>query len=103
MVDHAYRVLDADRELWSYVMTYQTGPRMKLPDGTPTPFSVMLRLLTDEIRDGHVRDVDPGLATEMVLGMIMKPADGVVYEELPGPLSPHAKSVAEAIERVLAP
>jgi AcrR family transcriptional regulator len=102
-VDHFYRLFDEDPTRWVYVMTYQTGRQSKLPPGTPTPFTLMLKMLKEGTASGELRDLDADLHTQVVLGMITQPAMGIVYDELDGPLAPRAAEVMQAIRKVLAP
>lgn len=100
-VTHFYRSFDADQTRWVYVMTYQTGPQSRLPNGTPTPYTLMRKMLTDAMAAGEIRDIDPALHTQILLGMIVQPAMGIVYDELEGPLAPLAPSVMTAVRKVL--
>lgn len=103
MAGHFYRLFDADPKLWIYIMTYQTGPQSKVPEGTPTPYSMMLILLTEAIAKGELANLEPHLGTQILLGMILQPATGVVYGEIGMPLSPRLPEVMRAIRRVVSP
>lgn len=102
-IEHYYRLFDANPTLWVYVMTYQTGRQSKLPAGTETPFTLMLKMLKEGIAKSQIAEIDADLFTQIVLGMITQPAMGIVYDELDGPLAPRAEEVMQAIRKTLHP
>ena len=102
-VEHFYRLFDAEPTRWVYVMTYQTGRQSKLPPGTPTPYTLMLKMLREGVASGEFGQIDPDLFTQIVLGMIVQPAMGIVYDELDGPMVSHLGAVMQAIRKATAP
>lgn len=102
-VEHFYRLFDEDPTRWVYVMTYQTGRQSKLPVGTPTPYTLMQKMMKEGTASGELAELDPDLHTQIVLGMITQPAMGIVYDELDGPLAPRADEVMKAIRKALIP
>jgi AcrR family transcriptional regulator len=102
-VGHFYRLFDEDPTRWVYVMTYQTGRQSKLPPNTPTPYTLMLKMMKEGTASGELAEADPDLHTQIVLGMITQPAMGIVYDELDGPLAPRAGEVMKAIRKALLP
>ncbi len=103
IVDYFYSLFDLDQTRWVYLMTWQTGPQSKLPDDTPTPSRLMLKMLKESLKKGEVKGLEPKLTAEILLGIILQPADGVVYGEIAGPLRPRTAEVMQAIRRVLTP
>lgn len=102
-VGHFYRLFDENPTRWVYVMTYQTGRQSKLPVGTPTPYTLMQKMMKEGTASGELAELDPDLHTQIVLGMITQPAMGIVYDELDGPLAPRADEVMKAIRKALIP
>lgn len=102
-VEHFYRLFDESPTRWVYVMTYQTGRQSKLPVGTPTPYTLMQKMMKEGTASGELAELDPDLHTQIVLGMITQPAMGIVYDELDGPLAPRAGEVMKAIRKALIP
>lgn len=103
IVDYFYGLFDADQTRWVYLMTYQTGPQSKLPDDTPTPHRLMLKMLKESLKKGEVKGLEPKLTAQILLGIILQPADGIVYGQLAGPLRPRMVEVMRAIRKVLTP
>lgn len=102
VVDYFYGLFDADQTRWVYLMTYQTGPQSKLPDDTPTPHRLLLKMLSESEKKGELKGLEPMLTAQMLLGIILQPADGIVYGQLKGPLRPRAGEVMQAIGKLLA-
>jgi AcrR family transcriptional regulator len=101
MTAQFYAAYDAHPTLWIYVMTYQSGPRSKVPQGTATPFVLMHRMLTKGIQSGELCDIDPDLHTQILLGIIQQPAAGFVYGEMAGDLVSRTGPVTDALRKVL--
>lgn len=101
MTEQFYAAYDENPTLWIYLMTYQSGPRSKVPDGTATPFILMHRMLTEGVRTGELTNIDPDLHTQILLGIIQQPATGFVYGELAGDLSSKRGLVTDALRKVL--
>ncbi len=101
MVAQFYQAYDAQPQLWIYVMTYQTGPRAKVPDDTPTPYRIMCELLEEATSTGEIGNIDAPLYAQLLLGMIEQPAAGFVYGEMEGALTPRVSDVVAAMGRVL--
>ncbi|WP_428481406.1 TetR/AcrR family transcriptional regulator [Pyruvatibacter mobilis] len=101
MIEQFYAAYDENPTLWIYLMTYQSGPRSKVPDGTATPFLLMHQMLTEGVRTGELTKIDPDLHTQILLGIIQQPAAGFVYGELAGDLSSKRGPVADALRKVL--
>lgn len=103
IVGHFYRLFDSNPTLWLYIMTYQSGPRSRVPKGVATPYSVMRQMLSTAVAAGETRKVDVALYTQILLGVIQHPAEGVVYGELSPPLQDTLAEVMAAIRRLLQP
>jgi len=101
MVEQFYTAYDAQPELWIYVMTYQTGPRAKVPEDIPTPYRIMCELLDEARASGEIGDLKTDIHAQILLGMIEQPAAGFVYGEMEGALSPRVPEVVAAMRRVL--
>ncbi|MCK4340926.1 MAG: TetR/AcrR family transcriptional regulator [Phycisphaerae bacterium] len=50
---------------------------------------------------GKLRQMEPGLAIQLLLGIVLQPAIGAVYGHLSTPVSKHFDAVFDALQRVL--
>jgi len=104
IVRYLYEAFDHDPTLFTFMLiTQPSAIAKKIPDGTPTPVSVVRKVIKEGIKTGAVRKTEAQIATHLVLGLILQPATAHVYGEITGPLAPRAAEVTDAIARVLAP
>lgn len=102
MVNHFYAAFDRDRDVFTYLLVSPHRVTERVPQGTPTPVSILRDVLVEGIAAGSLRPLDPQLGTHMVLGLIIQPANAHVYHELAGSLVDMAPTVIDAIWRVIA-
>jgi AcrR family transcriptional regulator len=102
IVRYLYEAYDHDPTVFTFMLITQHGAiSQKIPDGTPTPVSVVRKVIKEGIKTGAVRKVDPQIATHLALGLILQPANAHVYGEITGPLATRASDVADALSRLL--
>ena len=63
--------------------------------------ALLQRLLADGMARGQLRHMDPDLAVQLVLGIVLQPAIGVTYGHLATPASSHLADILAALERTL--
>ncbi len=59
------------------------------------------RIIDHGIQTGLFRNIDPDLALQMLIGIVVQPAVGVIYGHLTAPVSNHADDVFHAVQRAL--
>lgn len=59
------------------------------------------RLMSEAIAQGRIRPMNPDLAVQMLMGMVLQPVIGVAYGHLAGPVTEHFDVMFEAILRAL--
>lgn len=102
MVACFYRMFDENRELFAFL--FLASPRQPaLPASTMSPLRLLREALNEVPRAGWTAHASPELATQLVLGLVTRPAEAVLAGHLPGPLAPNAPAVGEAIRRLLKP
>lgn len=100
-VHHFYEAFDGDTARWSYIMTYQGGPRSKVSADVLTPIKLMQTLLEEGVAENEVKVTNIPLMAQILVGIIEHPALGVVYKEIKGPLANSEKEVVAAIRKIL--
>jgi AcrR family transcriptional regulator len=60
-------------------------------------------VMRDAIRRGDVRALDPELAVQFLLGVVLQPVIGAVYGNVSRPVIQHLPAIVDAIERLLVP
>lgn len=58
-------------------------------------------LIEDGQKTGAIRPMDPELALQFFLGVVLQPVVGFVYGTLPGPMEPRCAEILETLKRVL--
>lgn len=59
-------------------------------------------LIADGVSSGEIRAIDPELALQFFLGVVLQPVVGFIYGSLPSPLTKSLPAVLDALRRVLA-
>lgn len=73
---------DDDPVLFRFLLFVQHGQLGKLAPDTPTPVAVMRRVLAAGIAAGELPPQDPDLATALVFGVVLEPAQFAAYGRL---------------------
>lgn len=74
---------DSDPVLFRFLLFVQHGQLGKLSPETPTPVAVMRRVLAAAIASGEIPPQHPDLATALVFGVVLEPAQFAAYGRLP--------------------
>jgi AcrR family transcriptional regulator len=82
------RAHDQDPTLFNFLVFVQHGQLSKLPADTPTPVTVMRRVLARAIEAREIPQQDPDLATALVLGAVLQPATFAAYGRIAPQLQP---------------
>lgn len=61
----------------------------------------LLRMISAGIAQGRIRPLDPDLACQLAIGVVLQPVLGVVYGRLPGPVRGLEAELYAALERLL--
>lgn len=61
-----------------------------------------LHVMREAMRRGDVREMDPELAVQFLLGAVLQPVIGAVYGNVARPVVQHLPAIVDAIERLLA-
>lgn len=103
VVAATFRFYDDNPTLFRFLLLVQHQALPRVPDGEANPVVVLQTLVEQGMRDGDITLDDPGLATAMVLGLMLQPATALAYGRLQPPLSRFAPDVAGACWRALNP
>lgn len=63
--------------------------------------SFLVGLIREGIGSGRIRAMDPDLAAQLVLGIVLQPVVGALYGHIPPPLANHHREIMGALQRVL--
>jgi AcrR family transcriptional regulator len=74
---------DEDPVLFRFLLFVQHGQLPKLAPDTLTPVDVMQRMLEAAIAAGEIPAQHPALATALVFGVVLEPAQFAAYGKLP--------------------
>jgi AcrR family transcriptional regulator len=77
---------DDDPVLFRFLLFVQHGQLPKLAPDALTPVEVMRRMLEAAIAAGEIPAQHPALATALVFGVVLEPAQFAAYGQLPFPL-----------------
>lgn len=74
-----------------------------LHKSVPTEMGIrtfLLDLIQAGVASRHLRPMDPNLATQLLLGIVLQPVVGALYGHLSPPLVDHHEAIVGALERV---
>ena len=83
MIREFCRAHDENPALFRFLLFVQHGQLSKLGPNALTPVQVMCDVLTDAIASGELPDQSPDLATALVFGVVLEPAQFSAYGQLP--------------------
>jgi len=83
MIQEFCRAHDENPTLFRFLLFVQHGQLSKLGPEDLTPVQVMCDVLTDAIASGEIPDQSPDLATALVFGVVLEPAQFSAYGQLP--------------------
>jgi len=82
------RAHDDNPTLFNFLLFVQHGQLAKLPEGAPTPVTVMRTVLARAIEQKEIPPQDPDLAAALVLGAVLQPATFAAYGRIALTLEP---------------
>jgi len=82
------RAHDQNPTLFNFLLFVQHGQLAKLPEGAPTPVTVMRTVLARAIEQKEIPPQDPDLAAALVLGAVLQPATFAAYGRIALTLEP---------------
>jgi len=88
MIGEFCRAHDEDPTLFRFLLFVQHGQLGKLAVDAVTPVQVMRDVLTAAIASGELPDQSPDLATAVVFGVVLEPAQFAAYGRLPAEMVP---------------
>lgn len=103
MIRHFYARFDADREIFAFLFIAEHVPQPAIPSRQATPMRLLYDTIVAGQAAGQFRAGDPHLLTQLLFGLILRPAVAVVAGDIKGPLTPCALDVVDAARRLLAP
>jgi AcrR family transcriptional regulator len=96
------RFFDTEPLLFRFLLLAQHQALPRIANDADNPVEVVQQFITQAIDDGEIAPRPPGLATTMVLGLLLQPAVGLVYGRIEAPFSAYVDTLAAACRRVLA-
>jgi len=76
--------------------------RLKSYAGSANPVDIVHRMLSEAIRSGEIRPLEPMLATALVMGPVVQAATFRTYGRFSGPLTDIAEDIARAVWAAIA-
>jgi len=92
---------DRDWTLFAYHLLNQYSFLIQVPDGTPSPVSVVREVIGQAMKAGEIPRRNTDMAAAAAIGVVLQPAAYKVYGRLSGPLSAHVRYFADAAWAVL--
>ena len=89
---------DEDETLFRFLLLVQHGQLLKVTDAMRTPVDVVMDVISDGIRAGHITYKDASAATAAVLGIVLQTATFKIYDRLPGPMHARADALVAACQ-----
>jgi AcrR family transcriptional regulator len=87
---------DENPTLFRFLLFVQHGQLGKLADDTPTPVTVVREVLDHAIADGEIPAQAVDLATAIVFGVVLEPAQFAAYHRLPADMTAMADRLVAA-------
>jgi AcrR family transcriptional regulator len=74
---------DEDPMLFRFLLFVQHGQLARLGEETPTPVTVMRRVIDEGLATAQIPAQHPALATSLVFGVVLQPVTFAAYGQLP--------------------
>lgn len=95
------RFFDTEPALFRFLMLTQHQALPRVADDEDNPVEVLHRIVAAAVERGEIGLRPAGLATTMLMGLLLQPAFGLVYGRLAPPFSQYADTIAAACRRAL--
>jgi AcrR family transcriptional regulator len=99
MIARFYRMFDEDRDLFAFLFIAAPG-QPSLPSSMMTPLRLLRETMID-LKGPHTAPEALEFTTQLVLGVVLRPAEAVLMGQLAGPLAAQAPGVTDAVRRLL--
>jgi AcrR family transcriptional regulator len=96
MIREFCRAHDDDPTLFRFLLFVQHGQLEKLAPDAVTPVTVVRDVLASAIAAGDIPAQQPELATALVFGAVLEPAQFAAYGSLPATIAPLSDRLADA-------
>lgn len=103
MIEAFCALFEADRDLFAFLLLVQHGQIPRIPAEMPTPVKVIARVMAEARAAGEIDDLDPYLATSLVMGAVVQPATFKIYGRIEAPMTELAETLSEAAWRAVEP
>lgn len=90
------RFFDTEPILFRFLMLVQHQALPRIANDTDNPVEVVHRIIVEAMGQGEIVSRPAGLATTMVLGLLLQPAFGLVYGRIEAPFSQYVEAIAAA-------
>ncbi len=95
------RLFDEDRALFAFVLVDRHRHLGVVPEAPDmNPVSALRRVLEAAMAQGEIPKRDPDLLAGLILGLVVQPAEFLLYGRLAGRLSDRADAIAAAVVAV---
>ena len=95
------RFFDDDPMLFRFLMLTQHQALPRVENDDDNPVEVIQKMIVSAMKRGEIAKRSPGLAANLLLGLVLQPAVGLVYGRIKPPLSQYAETITQASLRVL--
>lgn len=95
------RFFDEEPVLFRFLMLTQHQTLPRVANDADNPVEVLHRVVSAAIGNGEITVQPAGLATTLVMGVLLQPAFGLVYGRVDPPYSQYADTIAAACLRAL--
>lgn len=95
------RFFDAEPELFRFLMLVQHQALPRIANDEDNPVEVVHRFVAEALARGEIAVRPAGLATTMLLGLLLQPAFGLVYGRIAPPFCQYAAAITSACRAAL--
>jgi AcrR family transcriptional regulator len=96
MIRQFCRAHDENPTLFRFLLFVQHGQLARLAPDALTPVQVIRDVLAAAIASGEIPEQDPDLATALLFGVVLEPAQFAAYGRLPGRMAPLCDRIVDA-------
>jgi AcrR family transcriptional regulator len=101
IVGYVFGLFDQDPDQVGYVFFSRHLHLRQVNVRLPSPHIVIRLFLTNAIAQGEAQKIDPELATQVVMGVVIQIIDARMLNLIKGPLATRAEAVADILYRML--
>lgn len=101
ITNYMFEFFDKSPDLVGYAFLSRHRYIWRVNVRSPNPHLVVRFLITTAMAHGEVRKMDPEIATQVVMGVVIQMIDAKILNLLKGPLQARAAAVADTLGRML--